>query len=238
MSEELEQLQRIPASSQRTKGQARRIRCRPSRWAHRDPSRTRLDQPCQMPHRRGRVAENASITPLATSPSSARSGTSGRAIHARPRAGKPRRRIIDKGHPDCRAARPSAGRQVSGLLPLYRQEGIFGRAGWRSRNRRWPSGWARRRICSRWSMCPRPACCAPPCCTRTPPVVMLDPGAAQTKRAYLVPFGVGASDPIKAVGGLRRQPRRPGHAQAFLGEWRSTLICDDYAEPGALIAWA
>lgn len=65
---------------------------------------------------------------------------------------------------------------------------------------------------------------------------MLDPGAGKTHRAYLWSYSVGAFDPIKAVV-YDFVPTAAGrHAQAFLGDWRGTLICDDYAGYKTLIA--
>ncbi len=91
--------------------------------------------------------------------------------------------------------------------------------------------------CSRWSMRSRPTCWR----TRVlhadeTPVAMLDPGAGKTHRAYLWSYSVGAFDPIKAVVYDFADSRAGRHAQAFLGDWRGTLICDDYAGYKALIA--
>ena len=65
---------------------------------------------------------------------------------------------------------------------------------------------------------------------------MLDPGAGKTHRAYLWSYSVGAFDPIKAVIYDFAESRAGRHAQAFLGQWRGTLICDDYAGYKALLA--
>ena len=61
------------------------------------------------------------------------------------------------------------------------------------------------------------------------PVAMLEPGAGKTHRAYLWSYSVGAFDPLKAVIYDFTDSRAGRHAQAFLGQWRGTLVCDDYA---------
>lgn len=68
------------------------------------------------------------------------------------------------------------------------------------------------------------------------PVAMLDPGAGKTHRAYLWSYSIGAFEPIKAVIYDFAQSRAGKHAQAFLGDWKGTLICDDYAGYKALLA--
>lgn len=162
MSEDLEQLQPDTSKSQQPKGQARRIRCRPSCRPPR--SMTNPTRPPAPAAARcatsARTSSRRSTTPRATSPSSATSGTSGRAIHARPSCRHPCRRTSSTRasrlpgcsskcwSPGIRTFCHSTGRKASSVGP-----------GWRSRNRRWPSGWARAAcICSRWSMRRRPAC--------------------------------------------------------------------------------
>ena len=68
------------------------------------------------------------------------------------------------------------------------------------------------------------------------PVAMLDPGAGKTHRAYLWSYSIGAHDPVRAVIYDFAESRAGKHAQEFLGNWRSTLVCDDYAGYKALIA--
>ena len=65
---------------------------------------------------------------------------------------------------------------------------------------------------------------------------MLDPGAGKTHRAYLWSYSIGAFEPIKAVVYDFAESRAGKHAQEFLGDWRGTLVCDDYAGYKALIA--
>jgi hypothetical protein len=68
------------------------------------------------------------------------------------------------------------------------------------------------------------------------PVAMLDPGAGKTHRAYLWSYSIGAFEPVKAVVYDFAESRAGRHAREFLGLWRGTLVCDDYAGYKALIA--
>ena len=65
---------------------------------------------------------------------------------------------------------------------------------------------------------------------------MLDPGAGKTHRAYLWSYSIGAFAPVKAVVYDFAESRAGRHAREFLGLWRGTLVCDDYAGYKALIA--
>ena len=139
--------------------------------------------------------------------------------------------IIDKGIPTAGLLVQVLVARYQDLCPLPAGRHLrSGRVG--DPQSRWPSGWARAAcICSRWSMRPRPALAHPCCHADAPGGDALDPGAGKTHRAYLWSYGVGAFDPIKAVVYDSADSRAGRHAQAFLGEWRNTLICDDYAEP-------
>ena len=66
------------------------------------------------------------------------------------------------------------------------------------------------------------------------PVAMLDPGAGKTHRAYLWSYSTTAFDSMQAVVYDFHESRAGKHAQAFLGCWRGTLLCDDYAGYKAL----
>ena len=68
------------------------------------------------------------------------------------------------------------------------------------------------------------------------PLAMLDPGAGGTHRAYLWSYSIGAHDPVRAVIYDFADSRAGKHAQDFLGDWRGTLVCDDYAGYKAVIA--
>jgi transposase len=60
------------------------------------------------------------------------------------------------------------------------------------------------------------------------PVEMLKPGTGKTHRAYLWAYSPGVFEPMKAVVYDFAESRSGEHARAFLGEWRGSLICDDY----------
>ena len=60
------------------------------------------------------------------------------------------------------------------------------------------------------------------------PVEMLKPGTGKTHKAYLWAYSPGVFEPMKAVVYDFADSRSGGHARAFLGSWRGSLICDDY----------
>ncbi len=123
-------------------------------------------------------------------------------------------------------------------LPLYRQEGIFGRAGLpipQSTLAEWVG---------RMGVTLQPLVDAlkvemltyPVLHADETPVAMLDPVAGKTHRAYLWSYSIGAFEPVKAVIYDFADSRAGKHAREFLGDWRGTLVCDDYSGYKALIA--
>jgi hypothetical protein len=58
---------------------------------------------------------------------------------------------------------------------------------------------------------------------------MLKPGNKKTHRAYLWAYAPGAFEDLKAVVYDFCESRAGEHARTFLGEWRGSLVCDDYA---------
>ncbi|MFM1988780.1 MAG: hypothetical protein RJA99_1737, partial [Pseudomonadota bacterium] len=66
------------------------------------------------------------------------------------------------------------------------------------------------------------------------PVAMLKPGNGKTHRAYLWSYGTTQHDAIKAVVYDFAEGRAGHHAREFLGDWRGTLVCDDYGGYKAL----
>jgi hypothetical protein len=66
------------------------------------------------------------------------------------------------------------------------------------------------------------------------PVAMLVPGNGKTHRAYLWSYGTTSYDPMKAVIYDFTEGRAGRHAKDFLGQWRGTLVCDDYSGYKAL----
>ena len=61
------------------------------------------------------------------------------------------------------------------------------------------------------------------------PVQMLKPGNGKTHRAYLWAYAPGAFEDLKAVVYDFCETRAGENARAFLGEWRGSLVCDDFA---------
>ena len=66
------------------------------------------------------------------------------------------------------------------------------------------------------------------------PVAMLLPGNGKTHRAYLWSYGSTSMSAMKAVVFDFTQTRSGEHARDFLGKWRGTLVCDDFAGYKAL----
>ena len=66
------------------------------------------------------------------------------------------------------------------------------------------------------------------------PVAMLVPGKGSTHKAYLWSYGTTQHDAIKAVVYEFAEGRAGRHAREFLGNWRGTLVCDDYGGYKAL----
>lgn len=139
--------------------------------------------------------------------------------------------VIDKGLPTARLLAQVLVAKYLDHLPLYRQEAIFGRAGVaiaRSTLAQWVGqcGVALQPVSDalKAEMLTHPVIHAD-----ETPVAMLDPGAGKTRRAYLWSYSVGAHDPIKAVVYDFTESRSGRHAEEFLGDWRGTLVCDDYS---------
>ena len=146
--------------------------------------------------------------------------------------------IIDKGIPTAGLLAQVLVAKYQDHLPLYRQEGIFGRAGLaipQSTLAQWV-GQSGVHLQPLVDALKADVLAHPVLHADETPVAMLDPGAGKTHRAYLWSYSVGAFDPIKAVVYDFADSRAGRHAQAFLGQWRGTLICDDYAGYKALIA--
>lgn len=68
------------------------------------------------------------------------------------------------------------------------------------------------------------------------PVAMLAPGKGKTHKAYLWTYGTTGFDTLKAVVYDFAAGRSGQNARDFLGQWRGTLVCDDYAGYKALFA--
>ena len=139
--------------------------------------------------------------------------------------------IIDKGIPTAGLLAQVLVAKYSDHLPLYRQERIFGRAGVeipRSTLAQWVG------ICGvqlqplvdalKDDILSHPVLHAD-----ETPVEMLKPGTKKTHRAYLWAYAPGAFENLKAVVYDFCESRAGEHARTFLGKWKGSLVCDDYA---------
>ena len=139
--------------------------------------------------------------------------------------------IIDKGIPTTGLLAQVLVAKYADHLPLYRQEAIFGRAGLaipRSTLAQWvgacgvqlqPLVDAMRNELLQHRVLH----------ADETPVSMLKPGNGKTHRAYLWAYAPGAFEATRAVVYDFCESRAGEHARAFLGDWRGSLICDDYA---------
>jgi len=146
--------------------------------------------------------------------------------------------VIDKGIPTSGLLSQVLIAKYLDHLPLYRQEAMFGRAGLaipQSTLAQWVGkcGVALQPLVDalKDEMLGHRVLHAD-----ETPVAMLDPGAGKTHRAYLWSYSIGAFEPTKAVIYDFAESRAGRHAQEFLGNWRGTLICDDYSGYKALLA--
>ena len=139
--------------------------------------------------------------------------------------------IIDKGIPTAGLLAQVLVAKYSDHLPLYRQERIFGRAGLalaRSTLAQWVG------ICG-VQLRPLVDALKGEILSHSvlhadeTPVQMLKPGNKKTHRAYLWAYAPGAFEDLKAVVYDFCESRAGEHARTFLGEWRGSLVCDDYA---------
>ncbi|WP_423459494.1 IS66 family transposase [Ottowia sp. VDI28] len=139
--------------------------------------------------------------------------------------------IIDKGIPTAGLLAQVLVAKFADHLPLYRQEGIFARAGLalaRSTLGEWVG------VCG-LRLQPLVEALKAEVLTKTvlhadeTPVQMLKPGAGKTHQAYLWAYTPTAYEQVRAVV-YDFQPSRAGeHCRAFLAEWRGKLVTDDYA---------
>jgi len=151
--------------------------------------------------------------------------------------------VINKGIPTTGLLAQVLVAKYADHLPLYRQQGIFERAGLaiaRSTLAQWVGA------CG-VQLQPLVDALKTELLTHTvlhadeTPVAMLEPGAGKTHRAYLWSYGTSAYEATKAVVYDFADSRAGRHAQEFFGlpgndSWRGKLVCDDYAGYKALFA--
>jgi transposase len=144
--------------------------------------------------------------------------------------------IIDKGIPTAGLLAHVLVAKHSDHLPLYRQEAIFGRAGLaipRSTLAAWV-GVCGVRLQPLVDALKRHILARPVVHADETPVAMLAPGKGKTHRAYLWAYAAGAFEPLRAVVYDFTISRAGEHARAFLGDWKGSLVCDDYGGYKAL----
>jgi len=139
--------------------------------------------------------------------------------------------VIDKGIPTAGLLAQVLVAKYADHLPLYRQEGIFARAG---------LGVPRSTLGAWVGMCgvqlqPLVEALRQELLGHRvlhadeTPVAMLKPGNKKTHRAYLWAYAPGAFEDMKAVVYDFCESRAGEHARAFLGEWKGALVCDDFS---------
>ncbi|WP_395670202.1 IS66 family transposase [Rhodoferax sp.] len=146
--------------------------------------------------------------------------------------------VIDKGIPTTGLLAQVLVAKYADHLPLYRQEAIFGRAGLaiaRSTLAQWvgscgvqlqPLVDAMKDELLQHSVLH----------ADETPVAMLKPGNGKTHRAYLWAYATGAFEVTRAVVYDFCESRAGEHARTFLGDWKGSLVCDDFSGYKALVA--
>jgi transposase len=144
--------------------------------------------------------------------------------------------VIDKGVPTAGLLAQVLIAKYADHQPLYRQEGIFERAGFaipRSTLAQWVGACGVRLQplvdALRTVLLGRPVLHAD-----ETPVAMLMPGKGKTHRAYIWSYSSTAFDPLRAVVYDFAEGRGGVHAKRFLEGWSGKLVCDDYAGYKAL----
>ena len=139
--------------------------------------------------------------------------------------------VIDKGLPTGGLLAQVLVAKYADHAPLYRQEGIFARAGLalpRSTLAQWVG------ICGvrlqplvdalKAALLERAVLHAD-----ETPVAMLAPGKGKTHRAYIWTYSSTAFDSLRGVVYDFADSRAAAHPKGFLGDWRGKLVCDDYS---------
>ena len=139
--------------------------------------------------------------------------------------------VIDKGIPTTGLLAQVLVAKYADHLPLYRQETIFARAGLaipRSTLAQWVG------TCG-VQLQPLVDALKTEMLTHRvlhadeTPVQMLQPGKGATHRAYLWAYALGVFEDMKAVVYDFCESRAGEHARSFLGDWRGSLVCDDFS---------
>lgn len=139
--------------------------------------------------------------------------------------------IIDKGIPTAGLLAQVLVAKYADHLPLYRQQGIFERAGLAlpaSTLAHWV-GACGVQLQPLVDALKEELLAQPVLHADETPVAMLKPGNGKTHRAYLWSYCSTALNPMKAVVFDFAESRGGRHAEQFLGAWRGMLVCDDFS---------
>jgi len=146
--------------------------------------------------------------------------------------------VIDKGVPTAGLLAQVLVAKYADHQPLYRQEGIFARAGVaipRSTLAQWVGTCGVRLQplvdALRTMLLERAVLHAD-----ETPVAMLDPGKGRTHRAYLWSYSSTQFDEMRAVVYDFADSRAGMHPKVFLAGWAGKLVCDDYSGYKALFS--
>jgi transposase len=239
MERELEELTPAKAPAEKSKARRRPLpESLPRREIHHEPQSTRCSCGCELRRIGEDIAEKLDYSPGIFS---VERHIRGKWVCAQCetliQAPVPAH-VIDKGIPSAGLLAQVLVAKYADHQPLYRQEGIFARAGLaipRSTLAQWigSCGVALQPLVDalKEAMFAHRVLHAD-----ETPVAMLDPGAGKTHRAYLWSYCTGAFEAMKGVIYDFTDSRAGKHAQAFLGDWRGTLVCDDYAGYKAVLA--
>ena len=138
--------------------------------------------------------------------------------------------VIDKGIPTAGLLAQVLVAKFADHLPLYRQEGIFARAGLalpRSTLGEWV-GVCGLRLQPLVDALKAEVLGKPVLHADETPVQMLNPGAGKTHRAYLWAYTPTSFDSLRAVLYDFAPSRAGEHCRTFLQDWRGKLVTDDY----------
>lgn len=139
--------------------------------------------------------------------------------------------VIDKGIPTAGLLAQVLVAKFADHLPLYRQEGIFARAGLalpRSTLGEWV-GVCGLRLQPLVDALKAEVLGKAVLHADETPVQMLKPGAGKTHRAYLWAYTPTSYDSLRAVLYDFAPSRAGEHCRTFLEDWRGKLVTDDYA---------
>ena len=144
--------------------------------------------------------------------------------------------VIDKGIPTAGLLAQVLVAKYADHQPLYRQEEIFGRAGFpipRSTQGQWV-GASGVKLTPLYELMKALLLKRSVLHADETPVPMLKPGLKRTHRSYLWAYGTTVFDPEQLVVYEFAEGRGGEYARRFLGEWKGALVCDDYKGYDAL----